>query len=212
MTSSGSPLIRLMVVEDHPIVREGLVLILGTQADMEVVADCGDGRSAVEMHRQRRPDVTLMDLRMPGMGGVEAIQAIRAEEPGARFIVLTTYDGDEDIFRALSAGAQAYLLKGMSHGDLVEAIRAVHAGMRRIPPAVAQRLEERAAGDELSPRELDVLRLIVQGATNREIGTTLALTEGTVKQYVNHILAKLGVRDRTAAATTAIQRGIVHLD
>ncbi|MGC8550380.1 MAG: response regulator [Acidobacteriaceae bacterium] len=204
--------IRILVVDDHHIVRQGLVALLSTVSDFEVVAEAGDGTEAVELHRSLRPDVTIMDLRLPRMGGVDAIVAIRAEAPQARFIVLTTFDGDEDIYRALQAGAKGYLLKGMNAGELTDAIRTVHAGRSRIPSVVAERLAERVSGTELTTRELEVLRLIVQGHSNKEIGNHLHISEATVKTHINNLLSKLGVSDRTQAATTALQRGLVHLD
>lgn len=203
--------IRIVVVEDHHIVRQGLVALLNTIPDMKVVAEATDGTQAVDMYRQHKPDVTLMDLRLPVMGGVEAVTRIRQEFPAARIIVLTTFDGDEDIYRALQAGARAYLLKGMSGEELMDAIRAVHAGKSRIPPIVAERLAERIVGAELTNRELAVLKLIVSGNSNKEIGRLLTISEATVKTHINSILSKLGVTDRTQAATTALQRGIVHL-
>jgi DNA-binding NarL/FixJ family response regulator len=210
MTKGDS--IRVLVVDDHPIVREGLIAIVERQPDMSVVAEASDGEQAVEAFRQHRPDVTLMDLRLPGMSGVEAITAIRREFPSARVIVLTTYDGDEDIYRALQAGAQGYLLKDTFREELLEAIRAVNEGKRRIPGGIATRLAERIGGNELTAREIEVLKLIVKGRSNREIASALVITEGTVKGHVNNILSKLGVADRTQAATTALQRGIIHLD
>lgn len=204
--------IRILVVDDHHIVRQGLVALLSTVSDFEVVAEAGDGTEAVELHRSLRPDVTIMDLRLPHMGGVDAIVAIRAETPQARFIVLTTFDGDEDIYRALQAGAKGYLLKGMNAAELTDAIRTVHAGKTRIPSVVAERLAERVSGTELTTRELEVLRLIVQGHSNKEIGNQLHISEATVKTHINNLLSKLGVSDRTQAATTALQRGLVHLD
>jgi DNA-binding NarL/FixJ family response regulator len=204
--------IRIMVVEDHHVVRQGLVALLKTVPDMSVVAEGADGRQAVDLFRQHEPDVTLMDLRMPNMSGVDAVVQIRQDYPAARIIVLTTFDGDEDIYRALQAGARAYLLKGMFGEELMDAIRAVHAGKSRIPPAVAERLANRMGGPELTARELDVLRLIVHGNSNKEIGEGLHISEATVKTHINNILSKLGVTDRTQATTTALQRGIVHLD
>ena len=204
--------IRIMVVEDHHVVRQGLVALLKTVADMSVVAEGADGKQAVDLFRQHEPDVTLMDLRMPNMSGVDAVVQIRQEYPAARIIVLTTFDGDEDIYRALQAGARAYLLKGMFGDELMDAIRAVHAGKSRIPPAVAERLANRMGGPGLTARELDVLRLIVSGNSNKEIGEGLHISEATVKTHINNILSKLGVTDRTQATTTALQRGIVHLD
>jgi len=204
--------IRILVVEDHHVVRQGLVALLKTVPDMNVVAEGSDGKQAVDLFRQHEPDVTLMDLRMPNMSGVDAVVQIRQEYPAARIIVLTTFDGDEDIYRALQAGARAYLLKGMFGDELMDAIRAVHAGKSRIPPAVAERLANRMGGPGLTARELDVLRLIVSGNSNKEIGEGLHISEATVKTHINNILSKLGVTDRTQATTTALQRGIVHLD
>jgi DNA-binding NarL/FixJ family response regulator len=203
--------IRIMVVEDHNVVRQGLVALLKTVPDMAVVAEASDGKQAVELFKKHQADVTLMDLRLPVMTGVEAIGEIRKEFPTARVIVLTTFDGDEDIYRALQAGAKGYLLKDMFGEELMDAIRAVHAGKSRIPAPVAERLAERMGSPVLTGRELDVLRLIVQGKSNKDIGGELTISEATVKTHMNSILSKLGVSDRTQAATTAIQRGIVHL-
>jgi DNA-binding NarL/FixJ family response regulator len=204
--------IRIMVVEDHHIVRQGLVALLKTISDMTVVAEAADGKQAVELFRQRLPDITLMDLRLPVLSGVEAVEQIRREFPTARIIVLTTFDGDEDIYRALQAGARGYLLKGMFGDELTDAIRAVHSGKSRIPAVVAERLAGRMGGPSLTSRELEVLELIVQGNSNKEIGGELAISEATVKTHINSILDKLGVTDRTQAVRTALQRGIVHLD
>lgn len=204
--------IRLLVVDDHSVVREGLTAIIDRQPDMRVIAEAANGQQAIEQFRRYTPDVTLVDLRMPLMNGVETITALRKEFPGSRFIVLTTYDGDEDIFRALRAGAAGYLLKDVFREELLEAIRAVHAGRRCIPALVATRLAERVSGNDLTAREVEVLKLIARGHSNREIAAALTITEGTVKGHVNNILSKLGVNDRTGAVTTAIQRGIVHLD
>jgi len=203
--------IRILVVDDHHVVRQGLVALINSVDDMEVVAEAADGRKGVDLHKQHLPDVTIMDLRLPVLGGVEAIQEIRRQTPQARVIVLTTFDGDENIYRALQAGARGYLLKDMFGDELMEAIRAVHAGKTRIPPVVAQRLAERMNGSELTSRELDVLRLIVAGKSNKEIGNQLHISEATVKTHINNLLGKLGVSDRTQAATSAIQRGIVQL-
>jgi DNA-binding NarL/FixJ family response regulator len=204
--------IRIMVVEDHHVVRQGLVALLNTVPDMSVVAEGADGKQAVDLFRRHEPDVTLMDLRMPNMSGVDAVTEIRHDFPAARIIVLTTFDGDEDIYRALQAGARAYLLKGMFGEELMDAIRAVHAGKSRIPPAVAERLASRMGSPGLTARELDVLRLIVAGKSNKEIGEGLNISEATVKTHINSILSKLGVTDRTQATTMALQRGIVHLN
>jgi DNA-binding NarL/FixJ family response regulator len=204
--------IRIMIVEDHNIVRLGLVALLQTVPDFVIVAEAADGRQAVELFREHQPDVTLMDLRLQKMNGVEAIGRIRSDFPQARIIVLTTFDGDEDIYRALQAGARGYLLKGMEGDELMDAIRAVHSGKSRIPSAVAERLAGRMSGPVLTDRETDVLRLIVKGNSNKEIASKLSISEATVKTHVNSLLGKLGVSDRTQAATTALQRGIVHLD
>jgi two-component system NarL family response regulator len=200
-----------MVVDDHHIVRQGLVALLGTIADVKVVAEAANGRQAIDAFRQHKPDVTLMDLRLPILSGVDAVTEIRKEFPAARIIVLTTFDGDEDIYRALQAGAKGYLLKGMLTEELVEAIRTVHAGRTRIPSAVAERLAARMTGPELTRRELEVLQLIVAGKSNKEIGGDLGISEATVKTHINSILSKLAVNDRTQAATSALQRGIIHL-
>ena len=201
--------IRILVVDDHQVVRQGLVALIKT-AGMSVVGEASDGKQAVALFRQYEPDVTIMDLRLPVMTGVEAITEIRRDFPAARIIVLTTFDGDEDIYRALQAGARGYLLKDMSGDELMDAIRIVHAGRSRFPAAVAQRLADRVSGSELTPRELDVLKLIVAGKSNKEIARELSIAEATVKTHINSLLSKLGVSDRTQAATTALQRGIVH--
>jgi two-component system NarL family response regulator len=204
--------IRLLVVDDHPVVRGGLVALLETVDDMKVVAEADDGREAFEQYRLHQPDVTLMDLRLRTVGGVEAIRLIRAKWPAARVIVLTTFDGDEDIYKAIQAGAKAYLLKGMSVEELISTIRSVHQGRTRIPAAIAEKLAGRMAGPQLTNRELEVLQSIVLGRSNKEIGIDLSISEATVKTHINNLLAKLGVSDRTQASTAAIQRGIVHLD
>jgi DNA-binding NarL/FixJ family response regulator len=203
--------IRVMVVDDQAVVRQGIVALINTVADMAVVAEATNGQEAIEQFRAHRPDVTLMDLRMPVVGGVEAITRIRREFPNARIVVLTTFDGDEDIYRSLQAGAQGYLLKDMFFDELEEAVRKVHAGSRRIPTAVAEKLAERMSGSDLTARELEVLEQIVRGRSNKEIGSLLHISEATVKSHINNILSKLGVSDRTQAATKALQRGLVHL-
>jgi DNA-binding NarL/FixJ family response regulator len=203
--------IRVIIVDDHPVVRFGLGAIIGLQPDMVVVGEVGSGEEACAICSRQPADVVLMDLRLPGMSGVEAIRAIRKTHPRLRFIVLTTYDGDEDIHRALEAGAQAYLLKGMSHSDLVNAIRAVSSGLKFIPTRVSRSLEERPPNSELSSRELEVLELIVKGRSNKEIGEALSISEATVKWHVSIILSRLNVADRTQATVAALQRGIVHL-
>lgn len=202
--------IRVLVVDDHPIVRAGIIALVQDHPRMDLVAEAGTGEEAVTLALTHRPDVILMDLRLPAMSGVEAIQTIRSSWPDARVIVLTTYDGDEDIYQALHAGAKAYLLKDASREELLEAVEAVHRGEKRIPPEVGAILAGRIAGQDLTPRERDVLHGIVEGRSNKEIGQALSLSEGTVKFHVNNILAKLDVRDRTQAATEAIRRGLVR--
>ncbi len=204
--------ITILLVDDHPVVCEGLRAILSCEADMEVVAEAHDGPQAIELFRLHRPAVTLMDLRMPGMSGVEATVAICKEFPDSRIIVLTTYDGDENIYRALQGGARAYLLKDSYREELVEAIRAVHTGERRLSTTAARRLAERPAGGELTSREIEVLGLIVKGKTDKEIGSALRIAESTVKWHVNSIIGKLGVSNRTEATTTALRRGIARLE
>jgi DNA-binding NarL/FixJ family response regulator len=206
-----SSTIRVILVDDHPVVRFGLAAIIGLQPDMIVVAEAGSGEEACGVCSRHAADIVLMDLRLPGLSGVEAIRAIRDSHPALRFIVLTTYDGDEDIHKALEAGAQAYILKGMSHNELVNAIRMVHSGLKYIPPSVSKSLAERPPHSELSARELEVLELIVKGHSNREIGEALGISEATVKWHVNIILSRLNVSDRTQATVAALQRGIVHL-
>jgi DNA-binding NarL/FixJ family response regulator len=203
--------IRVLVVDDHAVVRDGLSALLDRQGDMRVVGEAATGAEALAAFRRLRPDVTLVDLRLPDMDGAQLIARVRREFPEARALVLTTYDGDEDIYAALRAGARGYLLKDMRRDELVDAVRAVHAGLRRIPPAVALRLAERVAGTDLTSRERQVLELIVAGKSNKEIGAALGLTEGTVKGYVNGMLDKLEVSDRTQAAVAAVRRGIVRL-
>jgi DNA-binding NarL/FixJ family response regulator len=203
--------IRILVVEDHQIVRQGLVALLNVVDGVEVVGQAADGAEAVTQFEACYPDVTLIDLRLPKMGGVDVIQRVRANHSNARFIVLTTYDGDEDIYRALQAGARAYLLKGMTVEVLVSTIRSVHAGKSIIPPAIAQKLAERMATEQLTQREQEVLEQIVRGKSNKEIGLALEISEATVKTHINNLLGKLGVEDRTQAATAAIQRGLVQL-
>jgi DNA-binding NarL/FixJ family response regulator len=204
--------IRVLVVEDHNVVRQGLVALLKVATGLEVVGEAADGIEAVAQFRRQHPDVTLIDLRLPGMSGVDVIQRVRSEAPQARFIVLTTYDGDEDIYRALKAGAKAYLLKGMTSEDLISTIRTVHEGKSHIPAAIAEKLAERMGAEELTPREFDVLEQIVRGKSNKEIAFELEVSEATVKTHINSLLGKLCVTDRTQAATAAIQRGIVPLE
>jgi two-component system, NarL family, response regulator len=204
--------IQVLCVDDHPVVRDGLNAIIGTQADMTVVAEAGDGRSALVKYREHEPDIVVMDLRMPGMGGVEAIMQIRKEFPAAKIIVLTTYEGDEDIHRALEAGARAYLLKDMVRKELLETIRQVLAGQRHISPQVAAKLAEHTPRIALSFRELEVLKLISRGLRNKEIGAALNIAEDTVKIHIKNIFGKLNVIDRTQAVVTASQRGIIRLE
>lgn len=203
--------IRILVAEDHLVARVGVTTIVNMQPDMEVVAEASNGQQAVEMFRAYRPDVALLDLRMPVMGGVAAAQAIRSEFPAAHMIALTTYGGDEDIRRALAAGVQAYLTKDVLHDELLKAIRAVHGGQTYLPAAVAASLAAQLPRPDLSAREVQVLELIVRGLANKQIAYTLNIAEHTVKNHVKNILSKLGVQDRTQAATAAIQRGIIHL-
>lgn len=203
--------IRVLVADDHQIVREGLVAVINREPDMTVVAQAATGQEAVALYGDHRPDVALVDLRMPGMEGVEVIAEIRERYLTARLIVLTTFNHEEDIYRALRAGARAYLLKDLAADELLDAIRAVHAGQKYIPQVISAKLTDRLGGPELTPRELDVLRLIVAGKTNQEIAAALAIAEGTVKFHINHILAKLGVADRAQAVGAALCRGIVHL-
>jgi DNA-binding NarL/FixJ family response regulator len=203
--------IRILLVEDHQVVRQGLAALLSTTDGLVVVGSVGDGVEAVAAYRGLRPDITLMDLRLPKMSGVDAIREIRGEFPEARVVVLTTYDGDEDIYRALQAGAKGYLLKGMPFEELLTTIYAVHGGKSRITSPVAEKLAERVSGQQLTARELSVLERIVAGRANREIAADLFISEATVKTHVNSLLSKLGVVDRTQAATVAIQRGFVHL-
>ena len=209
---SADAKISVMVVDDHPLTRLGVTAMINAQRDMVAVAQAGTGEEATELFWQHKPQVTLMDLRLPGMSGVDAIRSIRSREPHARFVVLTTYEGDEDIHQALAAGAQGYLLKGMSHGDLVDAVRKVHAGMRFLPPPVARSLAARTPNSDLSGREREVLGQLVRGRTNKEIAGLLGITEATVKCHVSAILSRLGVEDRTQAVVTALQRGIAHID
>ena len=204
--------IRILCVDDHPVVRDGLMAVIATQPDMSVVGEAGDGQAALAKYREHKPDVVVMDLRMPGMGGVEATVQIRREFRGARIIVLTTYEGDEDIHRALEAGAQAYLLKDSVRKELLQTIREVHAGQRHISPAMATRLAEHTPRISLSPRELEVLPLIAKGLRNKEIGAALDIAEDTVKIHIKNIFAKMKVIDRTQAVVSASQRGIIRLD
>lgn len=203
--------IRILVVDDHHVVRQGLVALLNIMPGIEIVGQAADGAEAIHRYSELHPDITLMDLQLPGISGVEAIRRIRQSDSSARFIVLTTFDGDEDIYRALEAGARAYLLKGMTVEELTGAIKAVHAGKTRIAPNIAEKLAERMSGQTLTAREQDVLERIAAGRSNKEIASDLQISEATVKTHINSLLGKLGVGDRTHAATVALQRGIIHL-
>jgi two-component system NarL family response regulator len=209
--SDQSSTIRILVVDDHSIVRQGLATIINRDPEMTVIAQAEDGQQAIACFREHQPDVTLMDLRMPQMGGVEAITAICSQFKPARIIVLTTYDGDEDIYRGLQAGAKGYLLKDAKPNELLNAIRMINRGQQYIPPEVGAKLVQRMSNPELSDRELEVLRLIGQGMSNSDIATALTIGESTVKSHVNRIFSKLGVSDRTQAVIIAVKRGIVSL-
>jgi DNA-binding NarL/FixJ family response regulator len=203
--------IGVLVVDDHPIMRLGIAAIIGARSDMWVCAQAGSGEEAVLMFKKHRPDVTLMDLRLPGMSGMEAIRAIRQEDPQAKCVVLTTYEGDEDVHQALAAGALGYLIKGMSHETLVDALRRVHSGSRFLPPPIMRSLADRTPNAELTPREREVLSFMARGKSNKEIGIALGITEATVKCHVSVILLRLEVNDRTQAVIVALQRGLEHL-
>jgi DNA-binding NarL/FixJ family response regulator len=208
---SGIPPIRILTVDDHPLLREGIAAVIEGQPDMTLVAEATNGREAIESFRHHRPDVALMDLRMPDMNGIEAIRAIRTEFPAARIVVLTTYAGDVQALDALKAGASGYLLKSMLRKDLLDTIRTVHAGKRRIPPEIATQIAEHAADDALTEREVDVLRRVGSGNSNKQIAVQLAISEGTVKAHMKNILPKLGARDRTHAVMIAVKRGIMDV-
>jgi DNA-binding NarL/FixJ family response regulator len=206
-----APVISVLVVDDHPLIREGLAAVLAAHADLALVGEAEDGRSAIEQYRSLRPDVTLMDLRMPGMNGIDAIIAIRAEFPDARIAVLTTYRGDVNALRAIKAGAAGYLLKSTLRKELVGTIRALAAGQRRIPDEIASELAKHVGDELLSDRELQVLKRVAQGLTNRDIAVDLLIAEDTVKSHMRNILAKLGANDRTHAVTISLQRGIIDI-
>src|SRR5256885_15447727 len=210
MSAEPGP-IRILAVDDHALLREGIAGLVAGQSDMSLVAQASNGREAIHQFRTHRPDITLMDLQMPEMNGVDAMIAIRGEFPEARIIVLTTYTGDVQVLRALKAGARAYLLKGLLRKELLETIRLVHAGQKRILPEVATELAEHATDDALSSREIEVLRLISSGNANKEVAAQLSITEETVKGHVKNILAKLGANDRTHAVTIGLKRGIIDL-
>jgi len=210
MSADSAP-IRILIVDDHPLLREGVAALVGGQTDMTLVAECSNGREAVQAFRTHRPDVTLMDLQMPEMSGLDAIGAIRGEFPDARIIVLTTYSGDVQVVRALQAGARGYLLKNMVHKELLDTIRAVHAGKKMVSPEASYELAEHATDDALTKAEIDVLRLIAAGNANKQIADLLSVTEETVKGRVRNILSKLGANDRTHAAMIGLKRGIIEL-
>ena len=204
-------LIRILTVDDHALLRKGIAALVNAEPDMKLVAEASNGREAVESFRLHRPDVTLMDIQMPSFNGIEAIARIQSEFPDARIIVLSTYTGDAQVVKALRAGARAYILKGHVHRELLETIRAVHAGQKRIPPDIAAELAEHAADDELTQREIDVLRLIAAGNSNKLIADKLSIGEATVKSHVTNILSKLGANDRAHAVTIGLKRGIIEL-
>jgi len=203
--------IRILVVDDHPLLREGIGALLAGQSDMTLVAECSNGREAIQQFRAHHPDVTLMDLQMPEVSGLDAISAIRGEFPDARIVVLTTYSGDVQVLRALQAGAHAYLLKNMVHKELIDTIRAVHAGKKTLSPQASYELAEHATDDALTKAEIDVLRLIAAGNANKQIADQLSITEETVKGRVRNILSKLGANDRTHAAMIGLKRGIIEI-
>ena len=204
-------MIRVLSVDDHPLLRDGVAALIGNQTDMVLIAEASNGREALEQFRRHRPDITLMDLEMPDISGIDAMSAIRGEFPDARIIVLTTHAGDVLVARALKAGAHAYLLKGLLRKELLETIRAVHAGQKRVSPEIAAEIAEHATDDALTPREIDVLRLIARGNANKIIAAELSLTEETVKSHIRNILSKLGANDRTHAVAIGLKRGIIGL-
>lgn len=207
----SDPPIRILIADDHPVIRNGLTLMVNYTPDMEIIAEVTNGIEAIAQFRRHQPDITLMDLRMPEMGGVDAIVAIQQEFPAARIIILTTYEGDEDIYRGLQSGACGYIFKNVSMEEIVKAIRIVHTGKKYIPPEVGEKLSERMNRPQLSPREHEVLQLVAQGKSNQEIADDLHLSESAIKYHVNNILSKLGVSDRTQATIVAIKRGLVSL-
>jgi DNA-binding NarL/FixJ family response regulator len=209
--NSETKAIRILTADDHALLRQGIASLVEIEPDMELVAQASTGREAIEQFRRHRPDITLMDLQMPDISGIEAIIAIRSEFPDARIVVLTTYAGDVQVVRALKAGARGYLLKGNVHTDLLETIRAVHAGRKRVAPEVAAELAMHTTEDELTARELEILKLIAKGNANKEIAAQLAVAEDTVKKHVTSILEKLGANDRTHAVTIGLERGIIEL-
>jgi DNA-binding NarL/FixJ family response regulator len=205
-------LIRILTVDDHPVLRKGLAALVNAEPDLKLVAEASNGKEAIEAFRSHQPDITLMDIQMPGPDGIQTIESIRSEFPDARIIVLTTYTGDTQVVRALKAGARAYVLKGHVLDELLDTIRAVHAGKKRIPPDVAAELADHATDDALTEREVDVLRLIAAGNGNKQIADVLSISEATVKSRVTNILSKLGANDRAHAVTIGLKRGIIELD
>ena len=205
-------LIRILTVDDHPVLRKGLAALVNAEPDLKLVAEASNGKEAIDAFRSQRPDITLMDIQMPGLDGIDAINAIRTEFPEARIIVLTTYTGDAQVVRALKAGARAYVLKAHVVDDLLDTIRAVHAGKKRIPPDIASELADHATDDALTEREIEVLRLIAAGNANKQIADFLSISEATVKSRVTNILSKLGANDRAHAVTIGLKRGIIALD
>lgn len=212
MVHATEETIRVLIVDDHPVVRAGLASMLGTQAELDLIGMAASGDDALRLIAEREPDVVLLDLRMPGMSGVETLQALRAAGRSMRVVILTNYETDEDIYRAVQAGAQGYLLKDTSLREMVEAVRAVHAGKRYIPRHIASRLAERMVRTDLTARELEILKLLAKGPTNKQIGHALGISDNTVRNHVLKIMEKLEVSDRTEAATTAIQRGLITLE
>jgi DNA-binding NarL/FixJ family response regulator len=209
---SAASLIRILTVDDHPLLRKGIAALVNAEPDLKLIAEASNGKEAIDAFRSHRPDITLMDLQMPSVDGLQAIEGIRTEFPDARIIVLTTYSGDMQVLRALKAGARGYILKGHVHKELLDTIRAVHAGQKRIPPEIAAELADHATDDLLTAREIDVLRLIATGNSNKQIADHLSIGEATVKSHVTNILSKLGANDRAHAVTIGLKRGIIELD
>jgi DNA-binding NarL/FixJ family response regulator len=211
MMPSPPNLIRILTVDDHPLLRKGIAALVNGEPDLTLVAEASNGNEAIDAFRSHRPDVTLMDLQMPEVDGIDAIDRIRREFPEARIIVLTTYSGDTQVLRALKAGARGYILKGHVHKELLDAIRVVHAGKKRIPPEIAAQLADHATDDALTEREIDVLRLVAAGNANKRIADQLSIGEATVKSHISNILSKLGANDRSHAVTIGLKRGIIEL-
>jgi DNA-binding NarL/FixJ family response regulator len=212
LTETITTPIRVLCADDHPLVRKGIASILANETDVVLVGEAGSGEEAVEQFRKLKPDVVLMDLRMPDMNGIEATRIIRSEAPETKIIALTSYDGDQDIYRAIEAGVRGYILKEMVHTEVLRAIRTVHAGKRLMPAEVAERLSEYFPQMALTPREVEVLRLVAKGMANKEIAHQLGTASGTIKMHIQNILAKLDAADRTHAVTIALERGILHLE